>query len=288
MIEDQNGQAASGRFIDMDDVSDSDEQEMDFDSDIENGVASEAENADAGEEPPRKKQMQERTAQEQVVATSIPKWSNPDPYTVLPPPDESQKRKKDVVKLIRKARISIKLDEATKNAVAKNDDFISLDFGGDEAGKKKPSKVKDRRSSSQNGITETSSGSSSGPQPFSHRQVFHDAASGGAPTSSGSTVSAKAVGPTRPGYQNDSKSNEEPLEVWPPPSVDAALGSRKRTHEDEIKSLPSPPPPSRKGKLDALRELQSSVVPEWRPPRRANPVPWNIMDHSRTVNMGHW
>ncbi|KAI6250144.1 Terminal nucleotidyltransferase 4B [Erysiphe necator] len=54
-----------------------------------------------------------------------PRWSNPDPYTALPPPDESQKKKKDVVKLIRKARISsgskTKLETPT-------DDFISFDF----------------------------------------------------------------------------------------------------------------------------------------------------------------
>lgn len=55
-----------------------------------------------------------------------PKWSNPDPYTVLPPPDESQHKRMDVVKMIRKAKLQNSLSEAKKDAVTDNDDFISL------------------------------------------------------------------------------------------------------------------------------------------------------------------
>ncbi|KAJ5082104.1 poly(A) RNA polymerase cid14 [Penicillium argentinense] len=58
---------------------------------------------------------------------SAPKWSNPDPYTVLPPPDESKQQKVDVVDMIRKARLPKDASGAAKtNAVVQNDDFISL------------------------------------------------------------------------------------------------------------------------------------------------------------------
>lgn len=59
--------------------------------------------------------------------TPAPKWSNPDPYTSLPPPDESQHKRVDVVKLIRKAKLENTMSQAKEtDAVTANDDFISL------------------------------------------------------------------------------------------------------------------------------------------------------------------
>ncbi|KAI9660106.1 MAG: hypothetical protein M1821_001458 [Bathelium mastoideum] len=60
-----------------------------------------------------------------------PKWSNPDPYTVLPPPDESKGKKKDVVKMIRKAKITQEKNEDAPPSMA--EDFISFDFGEDKS-----------------------------------------------------------------------------------------------------------------------------------------------------------
>ena len=60
---------------------------------------------------------------------SAPKWSNPDPYTVLPPPSSDTRGKKlDVVKLIRKARVETSSEKkpAERDAVASNEDFISF------------------------------------------------------------------------------------------------------------------------------------------------------------------
>ncbi|KAF4550968.1 Nucleotidyltransferase domain-containing protein [Elsinoe fawcettii] len=63
-------------------------------------------------------------------ADSKPKWSNPDPYTSLPPPSQTDAPKKDVVAMIRKAKVeNVGRDTATSQA----DDFISLNFD-DEAG----------------------------------------------------------------------------------------------------------------------------------------------------------
>lgn len=55
---------------------------------------------------------------------AVPKWSNPDPYTALPPPADSTAKRTDVVKLIRKARI-----DAARNLESATDaeDFISFD-----------------------------------------------------------------------------------------------------------------------------------------------------------------
>lgn len=115
-------EANAKTFMPLDNITDSDEAEMDVSSADEESS-----------QPPRKKQAVESPS---GPAPAAPKWSNPDPYTVLPPPDESQSRKVDVVKLIRKARLQPSQPKTEeKNAVASNDDFIS--FGteglGDEA-----------------------------------------------------------------------------------------------------------------------------------------------------------
>ncbi|UJO19726.1 Poly(A) RNA polymerase cid14 [Fulvia fulva] len=58
-----------------------------------------------------------------------PKWSNPDPYSVLPPPDAVAGPKKDIVQTIRKAKVETAAQAAGTNAVKENADFISFDFG---------------------------------------------------------------------------------------------------------------------------------------------------------------
>ena len=65
-----------------------------------------------------------------TVADEHPRWSNPDPYTSLPPVDDSNRKHKDVVKFIRKARVET---TAAPGRLAANDqDFISFDFDGDD------------------------------------------------------------------------------------------------------------------------------------------------------------
>lgn len=115
----KDGKQESRKFLAVDEITDSDEADMDVSS---------AEGD--GSQPPRKKpSLGSRTD----TAANAPKWSNPDPYTVLPPPDESQTKKRDVVKLIRKARIqSTQIRSEEQNAVASNDDFISFDFDDQE------------------------------------------------------------------------------------------------------------------------------------------------------------
>ncbi|KAH7138952.1 hypothetical protein B0J11DRAFT_31476 [Dendryphion nanum] len=63
----------------------------------------------------------------QVDGDSVPKWSNPDPYTVLPPPAETTGKRVDFVQLIRRAKAQTSDEALGRNAVAANDDFISFD-----------------------------------------------------------------------------------------------------------------------------------------------------------------
>jgi non-canonical poly(A) RNA polymerase PAPD5/7 len=103
------------KFAPLASLSDSEEVEMDMSD-------------DSGDERPRKKRAFGFDGLRDIAPSSspVPKWSNPDPYTVLPPPAEVTNKRVDVVKLIRKARLDVasKMDET--DAVKQNSDFISL------------------------------------------------------------------------------------------------------------------------------------------------------------------
>lgn len=100
-----NREGAIAKYQNVDDMSDSDDQEMDVSEDDDGNHAVHTQEA-------------------------LPKWSSAEIYTSLPPPTESRK-KKDVVKLIRKARLEHKAIDDLQTGVTANDDFIS--FGIDSA-----------------------------------------------------------------------------------------------------------------------------------------------------------
>jgi len=112
------------RFLDLEDLSDDDEADMDVES---HGSASEDGEVDGHT---AKHKVARTDTNSRADGNSVPKWSNPDPYTVLPPPEETTGKKTDFVKLIRKAKNRAAEKDAAHNAVAANDDFIS--FGNDD------------------------------------------------------------------------------------------------------------------------------------------------------------
>lgn len=107
----------AAKFRDLDQLSDDDEQEMEISS----------HSSQAGSEGPSKKRA--RTTETAAAGDAAPKWSNPDPYTALPCPDDTLQKKRDVVKLIRKARVA---DLAKSDAPADTQDYISFDLTSDE------------------------------------------------------------------------------------------------------------------------------------------------------------
>ena len=111
------------KFRNIGDMSDDEEAAMDFDSDYSDGEAVDT----------TKLKMARKQSNAPADGNSVPKWSNPDPYTALPPPDETTGKRLDVVKLIRKAKIEAAEKADASNAVAANDDFISFGEPGDNA-----------------------------------------------------------------------------------------------------------------------------------------------------------
>jgi len=82
------------------------------------------------DEQPRKRVKAEKEVEEQAAR---PQWSNPDPYSVLPPTDVVTTAKKDIVQTIRKRKAEAAATAATVNSIAKNDDYISFNFDDDSS-----------------------------------------------------------------------------------------------------------------------------------------------------------
>jgi non-canonical poly(A) RNA polymerase PAPD5/7 len=298
------------RYMPIEDVSDSSEAEMDMSED------------EGQEDDGQPKKKQARTDKKAADGDSVPKWSNPDPYTVLPPPDETQRKKKDVVKLIRKARV-----EAAPASTAKTggdaDDFISFNFGDeteeeDDAEEEilpsKPSGV---------GVVGAPTGprqtTQRGKPPMDTRAVLpHDFANLAAnPQISQMGGRGPALPLHRPNLidltsEPDTGDRKRDLNGGvqkPAPSrpanaidltVEPALGSRKRTIRDEIKDAPTLRDAVRRGPaVNSAPEIHKTVkgkpprvggeiLKNWSPKDGISPTPWIIIDHSDTAKMGVW
>ena len=247
------------KYRPVEDLSDSDEAEMDISGD---------DNED--DDQPKKKQA--RTERKAADGDSIPKWSNPDPYTALPPPDESHRKKKDVVKLIRKARVEKSSGEIVKSDAAP-DDFISFDFGDEEDDQDDDDFIPGKPPG--NGVV----GAPTGPK--SLRFTKQQQNSVPAPES------AQIVSDGPSNFANVIDLTSDPT-----------LGSRKRTIRDEIKDTPTLQRALAKGNdlQDAPRlhktvkgkppPVNGTIQQQWQPRQGTTSTPWIDIDHLDTANMG--
>lgn len=281
------GMANGQKFMSAEDVSDSDEEQMnESESDAGQSDSNKAElrtapmgvhvdqTAEESLEPAAKRRALPSTSQQAKEGANQPKWSNPDPYTVLPPIDDARKRK-DVVKLIRKARKEAEGGTPEQSQVAANDDFIS--FGMEEDEEVIPlSPSMDEGETYGLGVP----GAPSGPRPFSHLKNLH---SQEAPGTLGQTVSANSLGPP-PGLaqQPPSMVAEEILLDTALTNAhatrysgDAALGNRKRAYDDSIK-----------GRKKGPARFTGSILREWIPPPTIDATPWLRRTELLTANAG--
>ncbi|ESZ92184.1 hypothetical protein SBOR_7441 [Sclerotinia borealis F-4128] len=248
------------KYRDVGDLSDSDEAEMDMSDDDDNN------------DQPKKKMA--RTGAKAADGDSAPKWSNPDPYTALPPPGESDRKKKDVVKLIRKARVTSGAEGPAKTD-ADQDDFISFDFSGagdidGEEDEYEPQPFKQPESGSIKSFSHLENirqfGTSQ--QPQSYVQETKEVA-----------TQPKSYNAMPMDVNQTPKRDSKPLDL----STDPALGSRKRTANDVIK----PPPPVSKLIPGKPPRSKGVLLAQWRVEPGLNDAPW-LQDHSDTSNMGFW
>lgn len=252
---------AGATYRPLSELSDNDDAEMD----ISEG---EGDAAAAGEPSSKRARL---GVQKSVLDDSVPKWSNPDPYTALPPPDAAGKQRKDVVQLIRKARVETTESKASIPAEAA--DFIACDFDDsdeDDGSDLEMIEVRPAPRKQVPGVLGAPTGPRSGPQP-----VLDSARS--VPANSTSLLSLPI--PQNP----ESGQFAPPAQPAPSRLTDNALGSRKRTYDDEIKL-----PPHAKLKKVTKIPARGVLVHEWKVIGGEDPRPWLVMDHSRSTNVGNW
>lgn len=235
----------------IDQLSDSDEAEMDTsDSDDEHG------------QPTSKRA---RTTTSHIAdGDNAPKWSNPDPYTALPAGDGSDKKKKDVVQLIRKARMQ-PAGGARASLRVHDENFIRCGSPSEDEGREDEGREDEGQEDEEEFI-----------DPLTYRR--DDASSQGVistPMAPQATGARQSVPVTTAQISQVAASRAQPTSNTEKrlPAADfnmvTDLGTRKRTYDDVLK-LPSharlKPPPG--------RPAGGSLVEEWRPKKHEDPCPW--------------
>jgi len=284
------GMANGQKFMAAEDISDSDEEQMvESESESDAGqshtndvdlvdkpmTTEDGQAADESLEPASKRRALTSISQNSKDAASEPKWSNPDPYTVLPPLDEQRKRK-DVVKLIRKSRKEAEGSAAELNQVAANDDFISFGMENGEVSPS-PSPSLDGQVDIGGGVP----GAPSAPRSFSHLQNLHgqdmDTPDQRIPTSSLGPPPSSAQDLTRLPEEVvlDTSQTRSNSHTKFGPGGDEALGNRKRTRDDNIK-----------GPKNGASQINGSILYDWVPPPSTNPIPWLRKTGMLTANAG--
>ena len=275
------------RFLNADDLSDSNEESMDesdsneYEPRLEDSVVIiEANGTTDGDQVindgkyPSSGQGLPLKAVKQVGEPNTPRWSNPEYYTALPPPDESQRKKKDVVKLIRKARISVQKNGGDQSQVVANDDFISLNFGDDQSQTDDDRDVNTDSRNHGRGVP----GAPLGPRAFSHLQTLHAQNPNHPPGTNGTYPSAQPSGPP--------PSSSVMSAQLPPGQINAVDtdGQRKRKRAVDNSASDLPRPPKRKKGVGGMSK--GYVLEEWIANGVENPIPWILQPHMLTENPG--
>ena len=277
---------ATKRFLHIDDITDSEEEQMEeSDSDYDQSNvpvlhAAETDTAEPSLEPPAKRRAVGVASNESTDTRQVPKWSNPDPYTSLPPVDELRKRK-DVVKLIRKARIAVQKDASVTNQAGINDDFIS--FGFEEIIATGESVHRSTGSMAEGHHERGLMIAPPTPKQFSHLQNLHGECLIKAPGAEDMEVSTDITGPP-PGLEPRLRQDADTAILDTHElDYDNPLGSRKRTYDDVIKDSPER---MARGKRALSKRSEGLVLDVWLPGVHSNPTPWLDRSAGRCENMG--
>ena len=273
---------SENRFLDVDDMSDSTEEAMDesdqdeYEFAVNPTMTDDANTAVEGEinEDSQITCGGELSINDVPKATNIdnpipPRWSNPEYYTALPPPDESQRKKRDVVKLIRKARVAVEKVSNMHSQVATNDDFIS--FGTEE-------KELDGNSNLGNSYSQHRAvkAHSAVKLPTFH-QPHYSAGNTHAPGTDGQSLSSNALGPP-PSKVSGLSDN------FLGTAAEVLEGNLKRKRPVDISETESLRAPKRKKGISPF--TNGYVLDEWVSPKPLNPIPWIVRDHRLTMLSG--
>ncbi|KAK0842947.1 hypothetical protein LTS02_016282 [Friedmanniomyces endolithicus] len=206
---------------------------------------------DGGVELPRK-----RAKFQAAGESTVPRWSNPDPYTALPPPETETlgAPKKDIVKTIRKAKSDARSTDNGKNAVQENIDFISFNLDDDEDGSDDNMELDNVES---NAVM--SSGNSRG---FSHRTDLHAKI----PSAQMQPRSFTAIHAGAQRYPGGELNYED---IPPPPPPDYVMPM----DEELIAQYANDGPSTKRKRGHGQPKAKGDIVDEW-DANETNPTPW--------------
>ncbi|KAK4206578.1 putative Poly(A) RNA polymerase protein [Rhypophila decipiens] len=238
-------EGAGSTYRNLSDVSDDEEADMDISDDSSSHSGSDA-------QEPRHKRPRSNVVGS-ATGDDVPKWSNPDPYTALPPEAAAQRAKnKDVVQLIRKARVQPKEVKTSDPSQAEDqvaEDFISLDVDSDESDDESASGIQDLN---QPGLSNAIAAQWGQPLTNQANKTEHGMMAGGKPM-------VKKYGPAVvPG----------PFPSQPLLEESHDLGSRKRTHDDRIKG------PFQPKKAPGGPRPKGNITSDWLSVSGINATPW--------------
>lgn len=224
-------------------------------------------------EPPRKRTHV--TSLQKADGDSVPKWSNPDPYTALPPV-LTQTERKDVVQLIRSAKVTVSVQ---KNPVADGDDFIRFDSGA-------PAESESSSSEDDNATLLNTTG-----RKFSHLDKLHPN------RHSASAINVRVasdVAPPLPLTVDPGSPPPMPLELRhleaaidirrSPRRSPAVKPSKKKRGHAEISDDESA---AQEGTRRAQRVLGCQKLSKhWYSKPNENPAPWHIVENTASEDVG--
>jgi non-canonical poly(A) RNA polymerase PAPD5/7 len=239
--------------------------------------SSESRDADPTGDSPRKRQKTESATE--LIVTS--KWSNPDPYTVLPPAGEQLRgRKTDVVQLIRKAKITAsEANSASRNDISGNMDFVPLDFGSEPEDEIESGEVPDDEIM-QNLAYENSTES----QTLASRIKRVN----------GGTATYTFGEGQKSGSDNGFLASEDISDHHTFSAVDASITSRIEQSTAINTTVLVESFPTRSGQLRDSRKRKlnlthdGDIVQDWLAMSENIKAPWLTIDHSETNHMGLW
>lgn len=235
----------------FDQLSDSDEADMDM-SDSE----------DESAEPTAKRA---RTTTQADSGDSVPKWSNPDPYTALPPTEDSDKKKKDMVQLIRKARVQPAQGSRT-SLPADDEDFIRCDTDSEGDGENDEVFIDPLTYQRDKDGGQNDSASAQALPPLSQTTRAALPSKPEFPQFSFTAGTGSQASPHAASSEATSrKRGADVIDLTTSPD----LGSRKRTHDDVLKL-----PAHAKLKPAPKQPVGGKIVSEWKAKPNQNSCPW--------------
>ncbi|WPH02775.1 Hypothetical protein R9X50_00564300 [Acrodontium crateriforme] len=223
----------------------------DSEYDDQGGVIDLTHESEDESEGPRKRT---KTKASSDAEAARPKWSNPDPYTVLPPPETLGAPKKDIVQVIRKAKVEVAAKPDDTNAVKENVDFISFNFGDDDDDDDDDSSIAEINKPPPNAPT----------APSAQRDHNVDESRRNPPAQYGREMRSSAV-------TNDIPPPPPPYGLVMP--SDAELRERRAGPETMNKR-------KRKGQETRDNRLVGDIVDEWLP-NHSDPTPWCERQYSQ-------